>query len=210
MNCKPGTVTSLWPDQVRPVTLVHHQPTNRPPDRLPPWRIPDRCWCAGSPACRTTAAAPKGQCEGSKSLAGDIDEPDELAALAAGEEPVKARSLLHTANTGFVRQRLPHSLPPDPESGSGRQEDGRSAPTGKRGEPSPASQAELPRGCRLASGPALRSGCRARDPISQGRARRWIAGRGMQAPATRPYERRSRPSSRGTPPSSKSGQRSRG
>ena len=40
--------------------------------------------------------------EGSKSLAGDIDDLDELAAIAAGEETGKARTLLHPANTGFV------------------------------------------------------------------------------------------------------------
>src|SRR5262249_27394956 len=40
--------------------------------------------------------------EGSKSLAGDIDDLDGLAALAAGEQPVKARSFLHIANTGLV------------------------------------------------------------------------------------------------------------
>jgi RNaseH domain of pPIWI_RE/pPIWI_RE module N-terminal domain/MID domain of pPIWI_RE len=38
--------------------------------------------------------------EGSKSLAGDIDDPDDPEALAAGKP--KARSLLHAANTGFV------------------------------------------------------------------------------------------------------------
>jgi len=40
--------------------------------------------------------------EGSKSLAADVDDIDALAALAAGEEMNKARSLLHSANTGFV------------------------------------------------------------------------------------------------------------
>ena len=39
--------------------------------------------------------------EGSKSLAGDIDD-NALTALAAGQEMTKARSVLHSANTGLV------------------------------------------------------------------------------------------------------------
>lgn len=40
--------------------------------------------------------------EGSKSLAGDIDDLDTLTALDDAEQAGKARSLLHCANTGFV------------------------------------------------------------------------------------------------------------
>jgi len=40
--------------------------------------------------------------EGSKSLAADTDDIGETAVLAAAEGKGKARSLLHTANTGFV------------------------------------------------------------------------------------------------------------
>lgn len=99
--------------------------------------------------------------EGSKTLAGDIDDPDEPAALAAGEEPAKARSLLHMANIGFVpgdhievHEQLAALLGPlgirmlDPAAGPGNATAGRSSPpnpparaTSSNCGPSPASPA---------------------------------------------------------------------